>query len=85
MISFLLEKSTQNISTDSKPRIVPAREINGRSCIGSKGDARIVMREDSYTSSQEDLKRLQNDSILKRIPAGAEAASVLVRLNSVSM
>lgn len=67
----------QNLTSDSKPRIVPSREINGY-----PGEARIDMREETYTSSQEDLKRLQNDSILKRIPAGAEATTVLVRIQN---
>lgn len=41
-------------------------------------DARIDLREETYSSSQEDLKRLQNDTIFKRIPTGAEATTVLV-------
>lgn len=36
------------------------------------------MNETTYTSSQEDLKRLQHDSILKRIPENSEATTVLV-------
>lgn len=35
------------------------------------------MREETYSSS-EDLKKIQNDTILKRIPVGAEATTVLV-------
>lgn len=37
------------------------------------------MKEETYSSSQEDLKRGTNhDTILKRIPLGAEATTVLV-------
>lgn len=66
------------MSSDSKPKIVPASDINGHAGSHSTGDARIDLREETYSSSQEDLKRLQNDSILKRIPVGAEATTVLV-------
>lgn len=68
------------MSSDTKPKIVPASDINGHAGSHSTGDARIDMREETYSSSQEDLKRLQNDSILKRIPTGAEATTVLVRI-----
>lgn len=37
-----------------------------------------MKEETTYTSSQEDLKKLQNDTILKRIPANSEATTVLV-------
>lgn len=57
---------------------MPSSEINGHAPFHSTGDARIDIREETYTSSQEDLKKLQNDSILKRIPHGAEATTVLV-------
>lgn len=47
---------------------------------GNGHDMRIDMKEETmYTSSQEDLKKAQNDTILKRIPVGAEATTVLVR------
>ncbi|KAJ8877233.1 hypothetical protein PR048_021687 [Dryococelus australis] len=36
------------------------------------------MKEETYTSSVEDLKKAQNETILKRIPVGAEATTVLV-------
>lgn len=36
------------------------------------------MKEETYTASQEDLKRLQKDSILNRMPANSEATTVLV-------
>uniref|UniRef100_A0A182P113 Anion exchange protein n=1 Tax=Anopheles epiroticus TaxID=199890 RepID=A0A182P113_9DIPT len=61
---------------DKKPRIVPASEINGH---GTHGETRININEETYTSSQEDIKmRTQKESILKRIPEGAEATTVLV-------
>lgn len=37
-----------------------------------------MKEEMTYTSSNEDLKKVHNDHILKRIPAGAEATVVLV-------
>ncbi|XP_058121392.1 anion exchange protein 2 isoform X1 [Anopheles ziemanni] len=63
---------------DKKPRIVPSPEINGH---GGHGETRININEETYTatSSQEDIKmRTQKESILKRIPEGAEATTVLV-------
>lgn len=68
------------MSSDSKPKIVPASDVNGHAGSHSTGDARIDLREETYSSSQEDLKRLQSDSILKRIPVGAEATTVLVSM-----
>lgn len=57
---------------------MPSADINGHSA----GETKIDMRqEETYSSSQEDLKRAQPDSILKRIPAGAEATTVLVKFN----
>lgn len=50
--------------------------LNWRS--SSHADTRIDIKEETYASSQEDLKRLQGDSIMKRIPRGAEATTVLV-------
>lgn len=38
----------------------------------------IDLKEETYTSSTEDLKKAHNDTILKRIPVGAEATTVLV-------
>lgn len=55
---------------------MPAADINGHS-----GETRIDInnQETTYTSSQEDLaKKAHHDSILKRIPVGAEATTVLV-------
>lgn len=54
-------------------------EINGNGN-GHHLDTRIDIKEEQtyYTSSQEDLKKAQHDTILKRIPVGAEATTVLV-------
>uniref|UniRef100_A0A182P114 Anion exchange protein n=1 Tax=Anopheles epiroticus TaxID=199890 RepID=A0A182P114_9DIPT len=69
--------SLQNVNNINKsPRIVPASEING---YATPGETRININEETYTSSQEDIKmRTQKESILKRIPEGAEATTVLV-------
>ncbi|XP_055701079.1 band 3 anion transport protein isoform X5 [Phlebotomus papatasi] len=64
-----------NLSEDKKPKIVPAGEING---FGGN-DTKIDIKEEVYSSSQEDLvRKAQNDTILRRIPQGAEATTVLV-------
>ncbi|KAH8380652.1 hypothetical protein KR009_011982 [Drosophila setifemur] len=60
---------------DKKIKIMPANEIGGSK---RSNELKIDMKDDLYSSSQEDLKKLQNDTILKRIPAGAEATTVLV-------
>ncbi|XP_032573713.1 anion exchange protein 3 isoform X5 [Drosophila sechellia] len=60
---------------DKKIKIMPAAEIGGSK---RSNELKIDMKDDMYSSSQEDLKKLQNDTILKRIPAGAEATTVLV-------
>ncbi|XP_064540056.1 anion exchange protein 3 isoform X6 [Drosophila montana] len=70
--------SLQNLSgstDDKKIKIMPASEIGGSK---RSNELKIDMKDDVYSSSQEDLKKLQNDTILKRIPAGAEATTVLV-------
>lgn len=54
---------------------MPALEIGGSK---KSNELKIDMKDDMYSSSQEDLKKLQNDTILKRIPQGAEATTVLV-------
>ncbi|XP_037810196.1 electrogenic sodium bicarbonate cotransporter 1 isoform X2 [Lucilia sericata] len=65
-----------NLSGDDKKiKIMPALEIGGSK---KSNDLKIDMKDDLYSSSQEDLKKLQNDTILKRIPHGAEATTVLV-------
>jgi len=44
-----------------------------------KNQINIDIKEETYTSSTEDIiKRAQKESILKRIPVGAEATTVLV-------
>ncbi|XP_052845767.1 anion exchange protein 3 isoform X2 [Drosophila gunungcola] len=63
------------VPDDKKIRIMPANEIGGSK---RSNELKIDMKDDMYSSSQEDLKKLQNDTILKRIPAGAEATTVLV-------
>ncbi|XP_021698558.1 band 3 anion transport protein isoform X4 [Aedes aegypti] len=69
------QQSSQLSVDDKKPRIVPSSEINGH----GHGETKINMHEETYTSSQEDIKmRTQKESILKRIPEGAEATTVLV-------
>lgn len=45
---------------------------------GKDGETRIDLHEETYASSQEDFKKLHSDTILKRIPVGAEATTVLV-------
>lgn len=47
---------------------------------GSNGETKIDIKEEqTYTASQEDLKRAQQDTILKKIPMNAEATTVLVK------
>ncbi|EDW37546.1 GL16294 [Drosophila persimilis] len=60
---------------DKKIKIMPAADIGGSK---RSNELKIDMKDDMYSSSQEDLKKLQNDTILRRIPAGAEATTVLV-------
>ncbi|XP_055379278.1 anion exchange protein 2 isoform X2 [Condylostylus longicornis] len=70
--------NSQSLNADDKrPRILPASEINGNR---SKNDLKLDNKDDFnyYSSSQEDLKKLMNDTILRRIPQGAEATTVLV-------
>ncbi|XP_017040442.2 anion exchange protein 3 isoform X1 [Drosophila ficusphila] len=72
----LIPKSNLSGGTDDKKiKIMPASEIGGSK---RSNELKIDMKDDMYSSSQEDLKKLQNDTILKRIPAGAEATTVLV-------
>ncbi len=51
---------------------------NGSQASNLAGDTKIDIKEETYTSSQEDLKKLQQSDILKRIPENAEATTVLV-------
>lgn len=75
----------QNVSPDSRKvslmgdrKVSQASDLLNWRSISHNTDARIDMKEETYASSQEDIKRLQSDSIMKRIPKGAEATTVLV-------
>ncbi|KAJ6644523.1 Anion exchange protein 2 [Pseudolycoriella hygida] len=59
-----------NLSNDAKSKIQTVNDVSS--------ETKIDMKEETYSSSQEDLKRTTNDTILKRIPVGAEATTVLV-------
>ncbi len=78
-IAFLTNNHFQNLSNDSKPKIHPLGEFNG---LSENSETKIDIKEETYSSSQEDLKRTTNDTILKRIPVGAEATTVLVSFNA---
>lgn len=70
-------------SHDTKPKILPASEINGHGNGHHQNghDTRIDMKEETtYTASQEDIRKALHDTILKRIPVGAEATTVLVSI-----
>lgn len=75
---------SQNVSPDSrKVSLMGDRKVSQASDLfnwrgNSHQDTRIDIKEETYMSSQEDIKRLQSDSIMKRIPRGAEATTVLV-------
>lgn len=57
---------------DAKPKIVSNMPLDNH-------HTAVDMKEElTFTSSNEDLKKVQNDYILKRIPVGAEATVVLV-------
>ncbi|XP_012266034.2 band 3 anion transport protein isoform X2 [Athalia rosae] len=63
----------QHNLTDSKPKIVSS------TLALDKNHTTVDIKEElTYTSSHENLKQGHNDYILKRIPAGAEATTVLV-------
>jgi len=69
------------VSDERKRSFFGGNEINGSTYQQRNGnnDTKIDMKEEqTYTSSQEDLKRAQHDSILKRIPENSEATTVLV-------
>lgn len=83
--------SLQNLNDDKRPRIIPTQSNNtsmkdGCNNSSNHNDGKhkdslvIDMKEETtYSSSTEDLnKKGTNDSILKRIPTGAEATTVLV-------
>ncbi|KAL5234886.1 hypothetical protein ACI65C_002296 [Semiaphis heraclei] len=64
----------------SSPKFGIINNNNNRSFLDlDKNHINIDMKEETYTSSTEDMvKRAQKESILKRIPIGAEATTVLV-------
>ncbi|XP_043287290.1 anion exchange protein 2 isoform X6 [Venturia canescens] len=64
---------TQHNLNDTKPKIV-----SSNLALDNNHTAVDMKEEMTYTSSNEDLKKVHNDHILKRIPAGAEATVVLV-------
>ncbi|XP_054012181.1 band 3 anion transport protein isoform X3 [Hylaeus anthracinus] len=64
--------SLQNLN-DAKPKI-----LSSNLALDTNHTAVDMKEEQTYTGSNEDLKRGHNDYILKRIPAGAEATVVLV-------
>lgn len=70
----------KNVSEDRKRSFFGSSDANGSMVRNSSiNDTKIEMKEEAtYTASQEDLKRLQKDSILNRIPANSEATTVLV-------
>lgn len=60
---------------------MPNIEIRGTNRKSNHNDLKIDIKEEMYSSSQEDLKKIQGDTtILKRIPQGSEATTVLVRM-----
>ncbi|XP_025420919.1 anion exchange protein 3 isoform X2 [Sipha flava] len=64
----------------SSPKFGANNNNNNRSFLDlDKNNIHIDMKEETYTSSTEDMvKKAQKESILKRIPIGAEATTVLV-------
>ncbi|KAL7010531.1 hypothetical protein ACKWTF_016934 [Chironomus riparius] len=77
--------SLQNVSEERKRSFFGGSEAtnNGSHLFrnGSTADTKIEMsqgQETTYTASQEDLKKITKETILKRIPDNAEATTVLV-------
>lgn len=77
-MAFNVRTHFQNLANESKPKIHTLNEISQ----SGTSETKIDMKEETYSSSQEDLKRVANDTILKRIPVGAEATTVLVNLHT---
>ncbi|XP_031828295.1 anion exchange protein Ae2 isoform X2 [Nomia melanderi] len=67
------EASENHNLNDAKPKIVSSNLV-----LDTNHTVVDMKEELTYTSSNEDLKKNQNEYILKRIPAGAEATIVLV-------
>lgn len=80
------KKNNHVISTDVNGQqnhlLLPTR--NGSQASNLAGETKIDMKEETYLSSQEDLKRLQQSDILKRIPENSEATTVLVSIGYFS-
>lgn len=90
----LANRNFQNLNDDGKSKLKStlsshemhsspkfgASNNNNRSFLDlDKNHIHIDMKEETYGSSTEDIvKRAQKESILKRIPVGAEATTVLV-------
>lgn len=72
----------QNVSVERKRSWFGGNDVNGglfHQRKASNVDTKIDMKEvTTYTASQEDLKRAQHDTILKKIPENSEATTVLV-------
>lgn len=56
----------------------PNSDVDGRLIVPGDNHTIVDMKEETYASSNEDFKKMHNDTILKRIPVGAEATTVLV-------
>ncbi|XP_046401181.1 anion exchange protein 2 isoform X2 [Ischnura elegans] len=90
--TFSSYASLQNLADDKgKPRIVPSissfeglinsKSSNNQTAVkqGENNHTAVDMKEElTYTSSAEDLKKKEKERILRRIPIGAEATTVLV-------
>lgn len=77
MNSDLRKSSYIALEALSKNGVHSAADLEGK-LILPDAHTTIDMKEETYTSSSEDLKKAHNDAILKRIPIGAEATTVLV-------
>ncbi|CAG9801018.1 unnamed protein product [Chironomus riparius] len=82
---FIFIDEATNVSEERKRSFFGGSEAtnNGSHLFrnGSTADTKIEMsqgQETTYTASQEDLKKITKETILKRIPDNAEATTVLV-------
>ncbi|KAF5295459.1 hypothetical protein FQR65_LT10447 [Abscondita terminalis] len=55
-----------------------SRNVESEGRLVLNNHASIDVKEETYTTSADDIKRVQNDTILRRIPSGAQGTSVLV-------
>ncbi|KAK6629364.1 hypothetical protein RUM43_003181 [Polyplax serrata] len=91
--NFSSYTSLQNLTHDAKPKIVPSLasmdhfspkgglsiKVDEKAANGDSHHHTIDIKEElTYTSSSEDLRRAAKESILRKIPIGAEATTVLV-------